>query len=138
MNRAVNSHATNELTPQQLAKIKQLLDDSAIEIDNKTLRDLERSRKQAVAVMENRTLVAELQPAATGWRYALQLSQHGNYRLWLMALVLLAVLSAVLGSKITRNNGPIDTDTLVLASELPPEAYTDKEFVAWLDHTSRL
>jgi len=27
---------------------------------------------------------------------------------------------------------------LLLASELPPEAYADKEFVAWLEHSSRL
>ncbi len=138
MSKPENKPATNELTPQQLAKIKQLLDDSAKAIDSKTLKGLEQSRKQAVAVMENRTLVAETQPVVTGWRHALELSQNGNYRRWAMALVLLAVLSVALGSRITRNNGPIDTDILVLASELPPEAYTDKEFVAWLDHTSRL
>jgi hypothetical protein len=138
VNKSVGSLTTNELTPQQLAKIIQLLDDSTEAIDSKTLKDLEQSRKQAVAVMENRTLGAEAQPLVTGWKHALELSQHGNYRLWAMALVLVAVLSVALGSKITRNNRPIDTDTLVLASELPPEAYNDKEFVAWLDHTSRL
>ncbi len=74
LNRSVDSHATNELTPQQLAKIIQLLDDSAKGIDSKTLKGLEQSRKQAVAVMENRTLVAEAQPVVTGWRHALELS----------------------------------------------------------------
>jgi uncharacterized protein DUF3619 len=138
VNKPVDSHSANELTPKQLVKIIQLLDESAKAIDSKTLRNLEQSRKQAVAVLENRTLIAEAQPVVTGWGHALELSQNGNYRLWVMALVLLAVLSAALGTKIIRNNRPLDTDALVLASELPPEAYTDKEFVAWLDHTSRL
>ncbi len=134
----MKSHVTKELTPQQLAKVLQLLDDSLKQIDHKTLRELEQSRKQAVAVLENSPRVAESQPAVTGLRYALQLSPHGNYRRWVMALVMLTVFSGFFGSKFLRNNGSIDTDTLVLASELPPEAYTDKEFVAWLEHTSRL
>jgi hypothetical protein len=47
------------------------------------------------------------------------------------------MLAAMLSLTLTaRNNQPIDTDTLLLASDLPPEAYADKEFVSWLEHSS--
>jgi hypothetical protein len=35
-------------------------------------------------------------------------------------------------------NTPVDGDALLLASELPPEAYVDKGFDAWLEHSSQL
>ncbi|HEY7985783.1 MAG TPA: DUF3619 family protein [Methylophilaceae bacterium] len=142
MNKPVNKSVSNrtaiELTPQQIAGIVQLLDEGTRSMDNKTLMSLAESREQAVAILEGQGVVAEKQPVVVSWKHALELSQHGNYRLWVMGLVLLAILSVTFGSKFTRSNSPIDTDTLVLASELPPEAFANKEFVAWLDHTSHL
>jgi hypothetical protein len=32
---------------------------------------------------------------------------------------------------------PVEADALLLASDLPPEAYVDKGFDAWLANTSR-
>jgi hypothetical protein len=138
MNKPVTNHTANELTLQQIAKIVQLLDEGTESIDNKTLKQLAESRKQAVATLEDQNLIAERQPVIASWRHAFESSQHGNYRLWATALVLVAVLSVTLGYKLARNNNSIDTDSLVLASELPPAAFANKEFVAWLEHTSRL
>jgi hypothetical protein len=138
MNRPVNNHVPNELTPQQIAKIVQLLDEATKSIDSTTLAHLAESRQQAVAVLGNRTQVAPAQPLSADWKSRFGLSRHGDYRFWVPALLLLVVLVGALSSNLTRNNMPIDTDSLVLASELPPEAFADKEFVAWLEHTSRL
>ena len=129
---------TNEMTPQQIVKIVQLLEQSTQTLDSKTLTSLAESRTQAVAALENRQHATEMQPVAAGWGRLLEFSQGGDYRLWILALLLLAALAATFGSRLARDNTPIDTDSLLLSSELPPEAYADKEFVAWLEHTSRL
>lgn len=129
---------TKEITPQQIEKIRQLLNDGAQAIDSKTLARLAASRQQAIAVLEKTGHVASTRTVMAGRGRLLALSQHSDFRLWVFALLLLAALAAVISSSMSRNNQPIDTDSLLLASELPPETFADKEFVAWLEHTSHL
>lgn len=60
-------------------------------------------------------------------------------RAWMASAALLA---ALLFAFIVLQNGllqpPVETDTLLLASDLPPEAYVDKGFHAWLKDSSLL
>ncbi len=128
----------NELTPQQIARIVQLLNDGTQSIDDATLLRLAQSRKQAVTALGNRTQTASTQLLTAEWKHRLVTFLYRDYRVWAPALLLLAILAGTFGPNLIRNNTTINTDSLVLASELPPEAFADKEFVAWLDHTSRL
>ncbi|MFM9913064.1 MAG: DUF3619 family protein [Methylophilaceae bacterium] len=114
-------------------KIVALLDESAQDLDAATLSRLATSRKQAVAALGQPQSV--LQPAFAGWHQLQQLSEHGQ-RFWLLVIMLLAALAAMFGSHWSTQRN-IDTDSQLLAAELPPEAYADKEFVTWLEATSR-
>ena len=132
---------TNQIVTDQeyivARKIVELLDESAQNLDAATLAHLAASREQAVAAMGQTQHV--LQPAMvgwnTGWHQLQQLSEHGS-RFWLPVIILLAALAAMFGSHWNTQRN-IDTDSQLLAAELPPEAYADKEFVTWLEATSR-
>lgn len=128
----------NEMTPQQIARIKQLLDESVQDIDSKVLTRLAEARGQALAAFARPRQVAKLQPAMAGWGRVLELSGQNDFRLGLLAVILLIALAAVISSNISRINPPIDTDSSLLASDLPPETFADKEFAVWLEHTSHL
>lgn len=120
-------------------KIVMKLDEGAQSIDGATLARLAAGRQRAVAGMRPTDAVAAawLQPVFTGWGRVVEFSHHGGSHFWLPLLVLLAVLAAVVSSSLnTGGNAPIDADALLLASDLPPEAYADKDFVAWLEHSS--
>ncbi len=117
-------------------KITRALDQGGIDAD--TARKLAEARKKAVAAMAQPVRVAALRPVADGWHHVVEFSHEGGYRFWLPVMLLLAGLLAVLGSNFSQyGNAPIDTDALLLASDLPPEAYADKEFVAWLEQSSQ-
>jgi hypothetical protein len=119
---------------QQLAeKIVHLLESGTQSIDAATVARLVAARKRAVAAMAGPDHVTMMRPVLAGLGRIVEFSHQGGIRFWLPVLLLLAMLSLTLT---TRNNQPIDTDTLLLASDLPPEAYADKEFVSWLEHSS--
>ena len=120
-------------------KIVSVLDKSTQSIDTTTAARLAAARQQAVAAMAQPAHAATLRPVVAGWHHVVEFSHQGGYRFWLPVLLLLAALAAVVSTTLTSNGRePIDTDALLLASELPPEAYADKEFVAWLEHSSQL
>lgn len=104
-----------------------------------TAQKLAVARKKAVSALAQPVSVGVLRPVVAGWNHFVELSHEGGYRFWLPTILLLAALLAALSSTLTiHGNEPIDTDALLLASDLPPEAYADKEFVAWLDQSSQL
>jgi hypothetical protein len=138
MDKRENAQTIHELTPQQMVRMVQLLNDSANNLDDSTLLRLAESRKQAVAVLENKTGAGASRSVTLEWRRRFDSFRHSEYRIWAPALLLLAILVGAFGPSFLGNNAPINTDSLVLASDLPPETFADKEFVAWLDHTSRL
>jgi len=125
---------------QQLAqKIVGVLENGAQSVDAATAARLAVARQQAVAAMAQPDHAAAMQPLLAGWERVVEFSHHGGYRFWMPVLLLLVALAAALNSTLTpRGSEPIDADALLLASELPPEAYADKEFVAWLEHSSQL
>ena len=54
-----------------------------------------------------------------------------------MALTVVAVLTFLVLQPYNTSE-PIETDAMLLASDLPPEAYVDKGFDAWLANSSQL
>lgn len=119
-------------------KIVEALEADVDSIAPATAARLQAARQKAVAAMAEPQRAVVEHPALAGFGRVVDFSHHAGYRFWLPVLVLLAVLMAMLGSMTSRNNEPIDTDALLLASDLPPEAFADKEFVAWLETTSHL
>ncbi|HEY3328055.1 MAG TPA: DUF3619 family protein [Novimethylophilus sp.] len=120
-------------------KIVSVLESGTQSIDAATAAHLAAARQQAVAAMAQPVHAATLRPILAGWHHVVEFSHLGGYRFWLPVLLLLVALAAAVSSTLTTNgHEPIDTDALLLASELPPEAYADKEFVAWLEHSSQL
>lgn len=119
-------------------KIVEVLDSASQEIDGQTLDQLAVARRKAVAVLEQPrgSWLLMPRPVLAGWNRLAELTGHGGYRIWLPLLVILAVFVAVASSRMGGNNQPIDADALLLASDLPPEAFADKEFVAWLEQSS--
>lgn len=107
-------------------------------LDTSTAERLQMARQQAVAAMATPQHAAAEHPALAGWGRVVDFSHHGGYRFWLPVMLLLAILMAMVGSMASRTSEPIDTDALLLASDLPPEAFADKEFVAWLENSSHL
>jgi hypothetical protein len=122
----------------QLAqKIVKVLESGVQSVDAATAARLAEARQKATTVLTSH--VTPMHPVLSGWGRVVDFSHHGGYRFWLPLLLLLAALAVALTSMLpARNNQPIDADALLLASELPPEAYADKEFVAWLEHSSQL
>lgn len=123
----------------QLAqKIIEILESDVQSIDAATASRLAELRQKAVATLSPAE-VGQGHPVLAGWGRVVEFSHHGGYRFWLPMLLLLAILAVALSSGlVVRSNPPIDADALLLASDLPPEAYADKEFVAWLEHSSQL
>src|SRR3990167_2116301 len=120
-------------------KIVDVLERDAQSVDAATAARLAAARQQAVTAMAQPDHAAAMQPVLAGWGRVVEFSHRGGYLFWLPVLLLLAALATALSSTlIPRGSEPIDADALLLASELPPEAYADKEFVAWLEHSSRL
>lgn len=119
-------------------KIVKVLDADLDTLDASTAARLEAARQQAVAAIATPQHAAVEHPALAGWGRVVDFSHHGGYRFWLPVILLLAVLMVMVGSMTSRSSEPIDTDALLLASDLPPEAFADKEFVAWLENSSHL
>lgn len=120
-------------------EIISFLDESAARLDTHIVAKLDDARNQAVSV-----LAAHAQPVS-----AVGSNHHGITHLFgdyihhhraLMSAVL--VCSAVfIAFLVTQRFSGQDVneqgDAFLLASELPPEAYLDKGFDAWLEHTSQ-
>lgn len=124
------------ITEKQIAeKIIKELESGTESLPAETLRRLKDARLKAVAAMP--LTAAEAQPVLSGWGRLVESSHHAGPRFWLPAVILLTLLMAVLAANMSaKNSQPIDADALLLASDLPPEAFSDKEFVAWLENSS--
>lgn len=125
-----------EMFEQQLARnITDLLNDQRL-TPHQTQR-LQAAREEAVNLLAQKQ--AQLQYAGGAARHSGVLRWFGNHfghqhRIASAALVLLVMLLTFLAIQQFEQSSHIeDSDAFLLASELPPEAYADKGFDAWLD-----
>lgn len=119
-------------------KIVGLLDENLNNLDSTAVERLARARQAAVAAKASPRHVHVPEMVVAGWGRLATLSHHGGYWFWLPVLLLLAVIAGMISSNsAVRNMTPASTDSMLLASELPPEVYADKEFVAWLEYTAQ-
>jgi hypothetical protein len=119
-------------------KIVDILEQGASELDAATCGKLAGVRQQAVAAMAEAVPVAQVKTAHAGVGSLITEHLHGH-RAWVpMALLLAATLLLFVVMQQQSAREPVEADALLLASELPPEAYLDKGFDAWLENSSQL
>jgi hypothetical protein len=106
-------------------------------LDASTVGKLAAARKHAISSMKAHTRGTHAETVVAGAGRFIVDHIHGH-RTWGAALLLLAAILAFLALQHNSMNAPVEGDALLLASELPPEAYVDKGFDAWLEHSSQL
>ena len=116
-------------------KIIEYLDAGVADLDDKTIADLAAARKQAIAAVPAQASPAELAHAGLGQFVSRQL--HGRPA-WMAMLAMMAIILMVV-ALVQKNTttDPVEGDALLLGSDLPPEAYVDKGFDAWLENSSQ-
>ena len=115
-------------------KIIEYLEYGTAAMDAATAAKLAAARKQAMAAMPASVAGAEMAHAGMGHLVSHHL--HGRHA-WMAMLAALAIVLMVvaLAHKNTTILEPVEADALLLASDLPPEAYVDKGFDAWLENS---
>ena len=119
-------------------KIVQILEHGTSELDEATSEKLAAARRQAVAAMAEGARSRHVVPAYAGSGHSLIEYLRGHHLSWAPAL--LGLLAALLVFSLWQQNTskePVATDTLLLASDLPPAAYVDQGFDAWLENSSQ-
>lgn len=122
-------------------KIVEILEQGVFSLDDATLAKLASARRQAVAAMDGGARVANVELAHAGLGRFMSTHLHGRHA-WMPTLIALAIVLLVVAAVKTslQNNSPwepVEADALLLASDLPPEAYVDKGFDAWLENSSQ-
>ena len=119
-------------------KIVGLLDQGLARLDMKTVARLVAARSQAVTLLAGRE---QSQPVMAGHHALMRQAVdyfHGHRGWMSAALVFGAILVAFVATQQLPGQQAVEQgDAFLLASELPPEAYLDKGFDAWLEHSSR-
>lgn len=128
-------------TEQDKAKeIIDLLDEGAGRLDRKVLDRLYMARTQAVGrLVERRQLAAQQQ--ADGAGHVLRMTGDYLHRHRAIMPAIMIISAALLVFVITQNltSRPVleQSDAFLLGAELPPEAFVDKGFDAWLARSSQ-
>jgi hypothetical protein len=127
------------MTPERdsAKKIIEYLNAGVAGLDDRTIADLEAARKQAVAAMPAPAQLAHAELAHAGFGQFLSRQLHGR-QAWMTMLAMMAIILMVV-ALVQKNSttDPVEADALLLGSDLPPEAYVDKGFDAWLENSSQ-
>ncbi len=133
-----NLFITDKAVEQQVAQhMAHLLNDNARRLSPDLAQQLQRARENAVNHMAQKQ--AQMQHSAGASRNGSVLRWFGSHfgqqhRIASAALVILVMLLTFLAiQQYEQSHHLEDSDAFLLASELPPEAYADKGFDAWLD-----
>lgn len=117
-------------------KIVDVLNYGASELDQQTSEKLLAARRKAVAAMVQPAYVAHAETHLAGVGRYIGEHLHGHHA-WMPAALVISAALLLLVVLQQNNSEPVEADALLLASDLPPEAYVDKGFDAWLENTSR-
>jgi hypothetical protein len=117
-------------------KIVDVLNYGVSELDQQTSERLLAARRKAIAAMAQPAYVAPAETNLAGVGRYISEHLHGHHAWMPTALVISAALLVLVVLQ-QNYSEPVEADALLLASDLPPEAYVDKGFDAWLENTSR-
>ncbi len=118
-------------------QIIEYLEYGAAGLDDQTVARLAAARQRALAAMPAPAPVAhsQLAHAGLGAFVSRQLHHRQAWMTMLAALAIVLMVAALIEKNATVE--PVEADALLLASDLPPEAYVDKGFDAWLEDSSQ-
>jgi hypothetical protein len=117
-------------------KIVDVMNYGTSELDQQTADKLFAARRKAVAAMAQPAYVAHAETTLAGMGRYINEHLHGHHAWMPMVLVISAALLVFVVLQ-QNYSEPVEADALLLASDLPPEAYVDKGFDAWLENSSR-
>ncbi len=117
--------------------VRQRLNHGLDDVSPSVLRRLEASRHHALTHQKQEVPVRVL-AIDSGGRFGLHVAfDEGRFRQWMgMLLLLLGILFAVYWQGQLYVEDLEDIDSALLADDIPPDAYLDKGFAAWLDNSS--
>jgi hypothetical protein len=113
------------------AKLKPWLDRTAAGVGEIQATRLRAARLRALDAYREPVRLFGLVPVAPGTAQTLHYTVFQRTLLWLPLVALLATLAYQ--STALREPDIGDLDAQLLSQELPPDAYLDKDFRAWLD-----
>lgn len=116
-------------------KIVDALDYGTANLDRQTADTLVSARRKALAAAQP-VYARQSQTALAGLGHSIQEYFHEHHGWMPAAIVVSAALLAFVVLQ-QHYSEPVEADALLLASDLPPEAYVDKGFDAWLENSSR-
>jgi len=113
-----------------------LLDENASRLDNKISERLAAARQQAVSAHAKRK--QQNRERNFGFLHSLVHYVHNHIGASSAVLACSAVLIAfMVTQQLNNKEAEGQGDAFLLASELPPEAFADQEFHAWLEQSSQ-
>ncbi|MRR49519.1 MAG: DUF3619 family protein [Rhodocyclaceae bacterium] len=112
-------------------KVRQALNHGVEHLDSATAKRLFEARQQALA--HHRGVVGGLQLAGVGPMIA-ETFHHGRRLLAVLALAL-GVVGTYYWNQFEQASENEEIDSALLADDLPPSAYLDRGFQAWLEHS---
>ena len=110
------------------AKLKPWLDRSAAAVGEVQATRLRAARLRALDAYQEPVRVLGLVPVAAGTLQTIHYSIVQRALLWLP----IAALLATLAFQSMRETDPGELDAQLLSQELPPDAFIDQDFRAWL------
>jgi len=117
--------------------IVSLLDESASRLDSNITDRLARAREQAVGKLAQGARTARGHNGRAG-AATLFMDYFTHHRVFSSAaLACSALLIAFVATQQFNKEAEGQGDAFLLASELPPEAFLDKEFHTWLEESSQ-
>lgn len=133
-----NLFITDDGVEQQVGRhMAHLLNEHLQHLSPEQEQHLQAARENAVSYLAQKQ--AQMQHSGGAARHGSVLRWFGSHfgqqhRIASTALVILVMLLTFLAiQRYEQTNHLEDSDAFLLASELPPEAYADKGFDAWLD-----
>ncbi|OHC64606.1 MAG: hypothetical protein A2040_03940 [Rhodocyclales bacterium GWA2_65_19] len=115
-------------------RVRQVLNQGADELDRKTAARLHEARQQALA--RQKVAVAGLSLAGFG-RFASETLPTYARTLIAASALMAGVVSTYYWNNFEQAAENAETDSALLSDDLPPAAYLDKGFQAWLDRSSQ-
>jgi len=116
-------------------KIVDVLNFGVAELDDQTSGRLAAARRKAVAAMAQPAYASQAEMSLAGMGRHFTEHMHGQ-RSWMSMTLMLSAALLVFVVLQQHYSEPVE-DALLLASDLPPEAYVDKGFDAWLASSSQ-
>jgi len=117
------------------AEVAELLDFGTARIDPKAADRLQAARLLAVETATAQLQAVPVETALAGaGRHMAAHWRHPSYAVTALLLLALVLLASLIIQQ--KHAAPVEADALLLASELPPEAYIDQGFHAWLEQSS--